>query len=513
MITIRKFAIYAAIAYIASLFAALVVVRWVVFFPQEMSYTLQIQQKDLNSLKYALAADASELSLTTDDYAQWDDTWHFIQTPNGSYEDVNFIAETFASLNVNFAMLLDMNKDPVFSKFYDGEDVVELDLKRSQELLKEDTQRLFSSATNISYELADGRLYLVVVSPVLRSDESGPQRGWLVFARFIDEQYVAMMAERTQLEIAQADTIGDNIILMAATLNDVALQRHVCLNNTNSAPVFCLQLLHDEHLIPKVMSMPSVVSFLLLSIFPLAIAMIVMRWVFMPIFQATEFFKHQDVDNLQKLNIKTRIKEMADLARIYNEIIRRLHHHQERLKKSALTDALTGIANRSAFSKSIEQTWRRLTHRSSSTAVVMVDIDFFKRYNDHYGHQQGDHALMEVARALKNCAGRQDEVCARYGGEEFILIVYLDDAEDLNRFRLHLIDSIRKLNIRHEYSTVSEQLTISFGIAWIRHSGEWLKSATHKQWVKEADEALYDAKAAGRNQGMVRVFSQDMPLS
>ena len=88
----------------------------------------------------------------------------------------------------------------------------------------------------------------------------------------------------------------------------------------------------------------------------------------------------------------------------------------------------------------------------------------------------GDDALHRVAQALKGCAKRTDEITSRVGGEEFALILYIDDANNLDAVRHRIHESIRELNIRHEHSSVSKKLTISFGIAWIRESGPWLEN-------------------------------------
>ena len=511
MVPIQRFVLYAALAYSTLLLITLVVIRWAVFYPQDLQYARQIQQKELNTLRHALAADAGELGLTTDDYAQWDDMWDFVQDNNQKFLDVNFVPETFESLNLNAASLLNLDKQQLFGFAYDGEELHRHDGKNASEAIRGSTEKMLTERSWTSYEEISGNLFLVAASPVLHSNESGPQVGWLLFYRQISTEYVKMISQRIQLPI-ELIPVGDyqNV---NSLIERVEVKRSVCMRNMLSVPVFCMQITHDEKMLPELMSWKLFTSFLFLSFVPVGILFIILRRIIKPIVHATHFLNKQNTDQLQIFNYKTNIKELEDLARVYNRIAKKLNRYQDKLKRTAQTDALTGIANRNAFEDAFKQTWRRLNHRKSSAAIVMVDIDFFKLFNDNYGHQHGDMALAKVAKTLSDSACRQDEICARYGGEEFIMLVYLDDAIEMNRFRLHLQETVEKLSVPHEFSPISRHLTISFGIAWIRDSGPWMENLSPEQWIKEADNALYDAKESGRNQGMLRIIARECPLN
>ncbi|WP_296984996.1 diguanylate cyclase, partial [Thalassolituus sp. UBA1505] len=108
---------------------------------------------------------------------------------------------------------------------------------------------------------------------------------------------------------------------------------------------------------------------------------------------------------------------------------------------------------------------------------------------------------------------RTDEIAARFGGEEFALIMEAEDATALNRIRQRMDEAIHSLHIRHDYSPASKELTVSYGIAWIRDSGPWLEEYEMKVWLRAADAALYEAKAAGRNCNMLQILSRDVPLT
>jgi diguanylate cyclase (GGDEF)-like protein len=128
----------------------------------------------------------------------------------------------------------------------------------------------------------------------------------------------------------------------------------------------------------------------------------------------------------------------------------------------------------------------------------MVDIDFFKKYNDHYGHQQGDEALKQVANILQQHARRANDVLARYGGEEFILMHQPDSREHLKKTLNAILESINEAMIPHETSGVCNHITVSAGACLVDEPGGWMKDYKELA-VKVADQALYKAKNKGRN--------------
>src|SRR5690606_30340934 len=137
--------------------------------------------------------------------------------------------------------------------------------------------------------------------------------------------------------------------------------------------------------------------------------------------------EHQRQGVLKRLDITAPIEitELVKLRDTFNSLVDSFNEQKNELEKLSNTDRLTNIANRRAFDMEMDKLWNRVSRHPHSAALVMVDIDYFKRYNDFYGHQAGDHALFDVAQALKQCAKRTDEMAARTGGEEFTLIIQI----------------------------------------------------------------------------------------
>ena len=163
-------------------------------------------------------------------------------------------------------------------------------------------------------------------------------------------------------------------------------------------------------------------------------------------------------------------------------------------KDLSSTDALTKLRNRRALDEYLAGNWALYKETHVPITFVMLDVDYFKKYNDNYGHQQGDKALQQVAAIIKDCC-RSSDFVARYGGEEFtIIMTQTDETRALN-----VIERIQKrihdLNIKHEYSDVSDRITISFGISRANVGTK----KDYNDYIKKADEALYISKEKGRN--------------
>lgn len=180
-------------------------------------------------------------------------------------------------------------------------------------------------------------------------------------------------------------------------------------------------------------------------------------------------------------------------ARVNNHV--ELKQLRDQLAQMAVTDALTGLSNRRHLERTLESETRRLARRNEWLSVIMLDIDFFKQFNDHYGHLAGDRAIAMVGAALMRAVKRSSDLCARYGGEEFACVLPGAAPQDARFVAEEIRLQIQSLNIPHAQSQISPFVTISIGIA----SGRCMPGADGSLWVGEADRQLYRSKGEGRN--------------
>ncbi len=186
-------------------------------------------------------------------------------------------------------------------------------------------------------------------------------------------------------------------------------------------------------------------------------------------------------------SLETRVAERTTQLELLNS----------QLAVISTTDALTGIANRRHFDTVLASEWSRAVRLGQSLALGLIDLDWFKKYNDHYGHQAGDECLRQVARVLRENLGRTGDLVARYGGEEFVFIAPVTDGENALRLAQDICQTLQALALPHELSDFG-CVTLSIGVAaLIPERGE-----TADLLVKMADEALYRAKAQGRNRAV-----------
>ena len=183
---------------------------------------------------------------------------------------------------------------------------------------------------------------------------------------------------------------------------------------------------------------------------------------------------------------------LAQRERALEDALRASHGQ---LARMAITDALTDVANRRHAEAHLTERWAHAQQRRLAMAVIMVDIDHFKRYNDHHGHQAGDRCLQAVARVLSACSRRAGDLVARLGGEEFVLVMNDIDVASAVRVAQRLQEGVHALSLPHPASPGEPVVTVSVGVAcaWPRAGQSWALL------MKRADDALYAAKAAGRN--------------
>jgi diguanylate cyclase (GGDEF)-like protein len=158
-------------------------------------------------------------------------------------------------------------------------------------------------------------------------------------------------------------------------------------------------------------------------------------------------------------------------------------------------DALTGIYRRWYLEDNLRRLLKHLSRAEEPLSVMMIDVDFFKKYNDAYGHGAGDDCLRAIAKALNNSIGRADDFVARYGGEEFVVVLPYTGKTGAEAIAARFLESVRNLKIPHEHSDAADHITISIGVTTVIvvHNHHYM------DYINCADEALYMSKQTGRD--------------
>ncbi|HEY5726085.1 MAG TPA: diguanylate cyclase [Vicinamibacteria bacterium] len=213
-----------------------------------------------------------------------------------------------------------------------------------------------------------------------------------------------------------------------------------------------------------------------------------------------------DLENLDSdfQRLKGYASEVENKNEQLTQIRRQLTESNAQLERLSTLDTLTGLANRRRFDEVLRHEWRRSARDGTPLSLVFCDIDFFKNFNDGYGHLAGDECLGQVARAVSALSNRPGDLAARYGGEEFVLVLPGTGEEGALKLAERLRARIEELDIPHAHSPLAPRLTISLGVAsTIPQPG-----SEPAELLAVADRALYAAKEEGRNRVKVLRLSR-----
>lgn len=193
-------------------------------------------------------------------------------------------------------------------------------------------------------------------------------------------------------------------------------------------------------------------------------------------------------------------REFQQIMHVFNEMAVSIQENKALLQQLSNTDGLTGIANRRYFEEKLTEQWKYSLQEQQPISLLFIDIDYFKKYNDSFGHQEGDAGLIKIAQALSKVTEEPDQLVARYGGEEFVITLPNVSTKKAQQLAVDVQEEIRRLRIRRSTSEEQKYVTVSIGVATTIPTVEDKK----EHLIQLADQALYEAKSQGRNKVIVR---------
>ncbi|MCL2086734.1 MAG: GGDEF domain-containing protein [Oscillospiraceae bacterium] len=199
------------------------------------------------------------------------------------------------------------------------------------------------------------------------------------------------------------------------------------------------------------------------------------------------------------------LRQMRRFTTISDRTAETLNTTKQDLLGKVNFDQLTELYNRRFMEESFNRLIKSISRYGGILSVLMLDIDFFKPYNDTYGHAQGDECLKVVSKAIARCVTRSDDFVARYGGEEFVAVLPNTDKRGACLVAKSILETIRECDIKHENSRVAKFVTISIGVT----TGNVEHSQDYSDFIKQADKALYMSKQNGRNMYTFLDFKED----
>ncbi|HAE21565.1 MAG TPA: hypothetical protein DCG47_04480 [Spirochaetaceae bacterium] len=489
---------------------------------------LRLSEDDFMRARAALANEEHELLSVAREFAAWDDARLFVQ---GGYPD--FIHEVFTDRWFEEARM-----DLVAIAGLDARVIWGSATRASNAGIAgayiEPLVDLSPDSPLVAYDRGLGSIIVVAAYPITSTDFSAPAIGWVVMARALDGAYVERFYSRTGLNLSlsleprepekgEPKSLGDKGL--GISYSDEGKRRFLFLPVQNRAGegIGTLLLSRERRLDPLLSA--SVVRLSALSVLSALIAVLILHRVIgrlaaRPLEKISAYLEDYERDEGARAPLAMGKSSLRhdEIGRLADHIDALLSMQERRrtelqganaeLERLASIDPLTGLANRRRFNDHVRNELRRLARmqrRSEqiyATSVLLGDIDYFKAFNDRYGHQAGDASLRAVAEVITGELHRPGDLACRYGGEEFLVVLPGTDAEGAlvvaERIRL----GIMSLAIPHEDSAAASVLTLSIGVAEAReldHDTDVLEA------VGRADKALYRAKNEARN--CVRLWS------
>lgn len=203
-----------------------------------------------------------------------------------------------------------------------------------------------------------------------------------------------------------------------------------------------------------------------------------------------------------EISLLQQLATQVGVAIYQAELYQKLQKANQKLEELAIEDGLTEIANRRQFDQTLDHLWKRLYREQKPLALILCDLDYFKDYNDYYGHQAGDDCLKQVAKALEGVGRRPDDLVARYGGEEFAILLPDTPLEKAMMVAQRARKAVAHLAIPHQRSTTADHVTLSLGVSALRPNA----MNSRKELIRHADQALYQAKEQGRDRACCNII-------
>ena len=488
-----------------ALISLLALNKWVIF-PALHEEERALVNQELDRVERSLQLGQQQLLAQARDWGHWDDTYEFVQGNYPGYTDTNFSKQMFEEMRYQLMAFFNANGDVYFLAGINPATNQYQTCRTSQRECRWMAPLIRTMQLSIAEDSQQGKsiLYsgqpplMVASTPILRTNQSGPAQGWLFKVRPIGEQWLTLMEDFTGLPItlSMVDGGANNTDLTTIIGNTIQAQRYLPSYPLNEQIALGTQLDRTSYLASLATFRYVIIWTACLMLLVIGLVLLLLEKIILkPLRSLTRFTQQVGSDADVASNILKRGDEIGMLARAFQLQFKRQQQLNDELIELSTHDPLTGLPNRRLFDQRLyKEVDHTLTH-NHPLSVMMIDIDHFKLFNDHYGHPEGDVCLQWVAQAMSDVAEDQGFFIARTGGEEFSAILSNTDLDQATLKSQALSDAIKGLAIPHHISPVVQYVSVSIGISQLGTEGIMTPSGL----MTAADQALYAAKAAGRD--------------
>lgn len=461
--------------------------------------------EDVSRIRGAFAQDLSALEQSVKDYATWDEMLAYVRQPNQDFVRTNLADTMFGTLRIDLVQIYDSDQRVVFAKALDHTTglphrFAEVDpgsLMRNCPIVTpiKPESALDSLKRSGIFRTQDDQLLELVAHPIVKSDGHGPAAGAVVFGRLIDGEMLEdfrrrlhlefELCTRDSLETRSTDSvpeIANEQVVATALWRDPLLRPIARVRLARSAAIYE----HGKRALVVAETGTLVVLTIVLAVLWLVLKLTVVR----PLKQLSQTISTiQETGGLATKVMSKRRDEIGMLAQNFERLLVLLRTRATALEQLATSDELTSLYNRRFIMDFLHREIERAIRYDQDLAILLLDVDHFKRINDSFGHAMGDRVLRAIGRILKESTRISDGL-GRYGGEEFLIVM----PHQSQSGAFVVSERVRQAIASTDFGT-PWPVTVSIGVAcWEGHTREAL--------LYVADQNLYKAKAAGRNRSI-----------
>lgn len=509
MRSVKTYSLQFVLVACASIAAIFLAYRYWGEYPRELAAVEAHQERELASLRQGLQQNREQLLSIARDWAHWDDTYAFIQSPSNheAYVESNVVKETFSLFNLVGIGYYDMNLEPILRR---GFNVQASQWVPFEQVMPKALSELLVAGQSpdsvTGWVLTDQGPAEFALEHITTSAEDQAPAGYLLFVRHMSQSQLHDLQAITRLKVSlqPADSPGAVAAVLPLShdglVEGIQTDRQRLLSDPTGAPVAVLSITHDPIATPRAIGAEQLFLLVGLMMVPLLTVTVIDRVLVRPLRRNTSRLESMiREESMELLPQEMPVYELEQIRGAFNRLVHQVQSQQAHLTELSLTDALTHIPNRRALDWSADSLWRQAMRLRQSFLFVLLDVDYFKEFNDELGHPEGDKALQAVARTLTQFSRRSGDFCARMGGEEFALVAVGLDEREARRWIEELREAIEGLGIPHPGSRISSVLTVSVGVIFIVEPSGDEADTSIADLVRQADAALYEAKGEGRN--------------
>ncbi|ELV8593398.1 diguanylate cyclase [Vibrio fluvialis] len=499
-ISLRSLTALTALAVVACFVTFYLAFKYFWSFDRELEHARQLQLAETKRVETIITLEKQEMGASMADYAAWNDMADYIAHPNPEFIDDSIGIHAFQSKALDGIFIFTPQEKLVWGMKYDFEQsrvgdyqpfvpyfpIILSEPKRSRSDYVE---------ASVRFVVVGQEPYLAATSRVCNSEGSGCDKGYLIFVKKVRSQFASVIEQATGIDI---DVLSRAPFApMPKPEPNISYLEKLDFSGHSSV---LIKLVHKVKL-PTFIRTDEIVALMTFSVLMYFINLLVVDSLVRPITDANRVLERFKLSGGKIPDEHFFVsREMKAFARTINQIFSELEQSREELRWQSEHDPLTRISNRRKLES--ELTSFIVEQQYPWIVLYLIDVDYFKLYNDHYGHLEGDRALKRVANALEQVSFAGAKVVARFGGEEFCVVLASDNELDPHQFALQMMSYVDQLAIEHSVSPLKPTLSISIGGVRACKPGR----ETYQLLFHEADQALYQAKELGRAQYVIADF-------